>query len=360
MRKIIIGFLVVFMLVIVGITAYFIKIVYYTNNDNEVVVNNTVETTVEETTKKPKYIGGEKVEEYVDEYGIKTTKYSDGVVLLEYPEDVTTWNMQNKDVRTTVIYDAMLGRVWDWWTLRNEYPITENFFKEWDENGWKSLEVLFPGYKHDKKYNSNADFGLVIDDFEKDDKEGIAHATIRSKFYDTQYDFKYYLDDGYKLDKIEYVSQEVVKDYTKEVEKDERIYLMLKDGDDIHEDNEYILVLQTISTPIEQVKNDLDKYGIIDEIKEKKIKEDVLPIDNNISYLAYVNKKTANYEKKEVELYVYYDDNNEHRFEKYLISFDYNNNYYLTKYEVVGQEEITIDEYKKNTRITKFSWEDKK
>ena len=357
MRKVLIGFLVVFMLVIVGITAYFIKIVYYTNNDNEAVVKKTVETTVEETIKKPKSIGGEKVEEYIDEYGIKTTKYSDGVELLEYPENATTWDMQNKDMRTTVIHDAMLGREWDWWTLRNEYPITEKFFKEWDENGWKSLEVLFPGYKYTMDYNSNGEFGLYIDDFEKEDKEGIAHAVIRSKYYDTRYDFKYYLDDDYKLDKIEYLSQEIVKDYTKEVEKDERIMLMVKWGDEIHEDNEYINILLNISSSIKLTSFTLEKMGIIDALKEKKYKDNVLPVDNNIGYGAYINKETVDYENKTAEVYLYYWDT--YDCEKYLISFDYDEKYYLNKYEVIRQEDITLDELKKVARIKKFWWENK-
>lgn len=358
MRKIIIGFLVVFMLAIVGITVYFVKIVYYTNNDNKVVVREIIETTAEETIKKPKPIGGEKVEEYVDEYGIKTTKYSDGVEFLEYPEDVTTWNMQNKDMRTTVIYDAMQGREWDWWTLRNEYPVTENFFREWDENGWNSLEVLFPGYKYTKEYNPRGDFALYVDDFEKEDKEGIAHAVVRSKYYDTRYDFKYYLDDDYKLDKIEYFSQEIVKDYTKEVEKKERIYLMVKDGDEIHNDNEYITVLWNYSDSINMTDFSLDRMGIIDELKEKKYKENCLPIDNNIGYGAYINKETADYDNKTVEVYLYYWDS--HDCEKYLVCFDYNEDYYLSKYEVLNRESISLDELKKVAHIRKFGWEDKK
>ncbi len=360
MRKIIISFLVILMIAVIGMTAFFVKSVYYVKNDNSSNIEKTSEIANEriETIKKPKPIGGEKVEEYVDEYGIKTTKYSDGVELLEYPEDVTTWNMQNKDMRTTVIYDAMLGRVWDTWNLRHYYPVTENFFNEWDNKGWKDLEELFPGYKHTKEYNSNYNFALYIDDFKKEDKEGIAHATIRSKYYDIRYDFKYYLDDDYKLDKIEYLSQEVVKDYTKEVEKRERILLMIKNGDEIHEDNEYITVLQAISSSIKEEEYSLDYSGIVEELKNKKFKENVLPINNDIGYRAFINKETADYDNKTAEVYLYYWDS--HDCEKYLVSFDYNEDYYLSKYEVLNRESISLDELKKVAHIRKFGWEDKK
>lgn len=345
MRKIIIGFLVILMVAVIGMTAFFVKSVYYVKNDNSSNIEKTSETANEkiETIKKPKPIGGEKVEEYVDEYGIKTTKYSDGTELLEYPEDVTTWSMQNKDMRTTVIYDAMRGREWG---LR-EYPITDNYFDEWHRNGWDDTEVLFPGYKKTKEYNFNDDFALYIDDFGKDDKDGIAHAVIRSKYYDTRYDFKYYLDDDYKLNKIEYLSQEIVKDYTKEVEKKERIYLMIKEGNEIHKDNEYITVLWNFSDSIHVTDFDLalGRMGIVDELKEKKYKENVLPISYDVRYEVWMNKDYAYYDKKEAEVFIRYWESD--KCEKYIISFDYNENYYLTKYEVLNRVDITLEEYKK-------------
>ena len=341
MRKIIIGFLVVFMLAIVGITVYFVKIVYYTNNDNKVVVREIIETTAEETIKKPKPIGGEKVEEYVDEYGMKITKYSDGTEYADYPEDVTTWSMQSKDIREMVIHDAMRGREWG---LR-EYPITDNYFDEWHRNGWDNTEVLFPGYKKTKEYNFNDDFALYIDDFKKEDKEGIAHAVIRSKYYKMRYDFKYYLDDDYKLDKIEYISQEIYEDCTKEVEKKERIYLMIKEGNEIHKDNEYITVLWNFSDSINMTDFSLERMGIVDELKEKKYKENVLPISYDVSYDVHMNKDYAYYDKKEAEVFIRYWESD--KCEKYIISFDYNENYYLTKYEVLNRVDITLEEYKK-------------
>lgn len=343
------------MVAVIGITAFFIKNVYFVKSDEDLKFEAATETTNAEIVKKPKPIGGEKVEEYVDEYGIKATKYSDGVELLEYPEDVTTWSMQNKDMRATVIHDAMLGRDWNWGQLRNEYPITENFFKEWDENGWKSLEVLFPGYKYTEEYNPNGEFDLYVDNFEKEDKEGIAHIVIRSKYNDTRYDFKYYLDDNYRLDSIKYVSQEVVKDYTQDVEKNERVLLMVKKGDNIHEEDEYISILSNISASIKLANFTLEKMGIIEALKEKKYKENVLPIDNNLGYGAYINKETADYKNKTVEVYLYYWDN--YNCEKYLISFDYDDNYYLTKYEVLNRKDITLEELKKVANIYKFGWE---
>ena len=342
MRKIIISFLVILMIAVIGMTVFFIKSVYFVNSDDNLNIEERIETTKSEETS------------YYDEDGILHEFWNSGEVL-SYPEDVSVWSMQNKDMRTTVIYDAMQGREWDWWTLRNEYPVTENFFREWDENGWNSLEVLFPGYKYTKEYNPRGDFALYVDDFEKEDKEGIAHAVVRSKYYDTRYDFKYYLDDDYKLDKIEYLSQEIAKDYTKEVEKKERIYLMIKEGNEIHKDNEYITVLWNFSDSINMTDFSLDRMGIVDELKEKKYKENCLPISYDVKYGVYMNKDYADYDKKEAEVYIYYEEN--HNFEKYLISFDYDDNYYLTKYEVLSREDITIEEYKKVSGVLKFGWE---
>ena len=343
MRKIIISFLVVLMIEVIGITAFFVKSVYFVKNENGSKIEETIETVSEEIIKKPKPIGGEKVEEYVDEYGIKTTKYSDGVELLEYPEDVTTWNMQNKDMRTTVIYDAMLGRVWDTWNLRHYYPVTEKFFNEWDSKGWKDLEVLFPGYKHTKEYNSNYDFALYIDDFKKEDKEGIAHAVIRSKYYDTRYDFKYYLDDDYKLDKIEYLSQEVVKDYTKEIEKSERKKLMVNWDDDMHSADDYLRVLIQAQSAIDDPEM-LDSLGIVDELKEKIHNKSLLPVSKNKGYIYLISKKLSNYDLKKTTIYAgNYDEKN---FIKYQIEFDYDDKYYLTKYDVVNEEIMTEEQWK--------------
>ena len=342
MKKIIISFLLILMIAVIGMIVLFIKSINYVNYENDLVF--------EETTKEMKSIGyseDEIVEKYVDEYGMEITNFSDGTGIATYPEDVRTWSMQSKDMREAVIHDAMQGRPWDQWALRNEYPITDNFFKEWDENGWSSLEVLFPGYKYAFEYNLTGGFGLYVDDFEKTDKEGIAHAVIRSKYYDTRYDFKYYLDNEYNLDKIEYLSQEIVKDYTKEVERDERIYLMVKDGDEIHNDNEYLTVLWEYSDNINVTDFDssLESDGIIEELKEKKYIENVLPIPYDIDYEVWLNINYANYEKKEAEVFIRYRESN--RCEKYLISFDYNDEYYLTKYEVIGREDITLEDYER-------------
>lgn len=336
MRKIIIGFLVVFMLAIVGITVYFVKMVYYIKSDDE-IIETKKESIAEETS-------------YYDKEGVLHEFWSSGEVL-SFPEDISTWNMNNKYIREEVIHDAMQGREWG---LR-EYPITNNYFDEWHKNGWADVEKLFPGYKRTEEYNPGEQYGLVVDDFEKEDKEGIAHAVIRSKYYDTRYDFKYYLDDDYKLDKIEYLSQEIVKDYTKEVEKKERIYLMIKEGDEIHNDNEYITVLWNYSDSINMTDFSLDRMGITSELKEKKYKENCLPISYDIRYDVYMNKDYAGYDKKEAEVYIYYEES--HNCEKYLISFDYNEDYYLTKYDILKKESISLDEYKKVSGVRKFGWE---
>ena len=175
-----------------------------------------------------------------------------------------------------------------------------------------------------------------------------------NKFQDIEYTFKYTLNDKDELDSIEYVSQEVVKDYTKEIEKKERIYLMVKEGDEIHKDNEYITVLQYFSyTPPD--KELIEQCGIIDKLKEKKYKENILPIDNSIGCNVFVNKEFADYDKKEITIFVLYYENRIRQYKKYLISFDYDDNYYLTKYAVINSEDMSIDEFKKATGIRRFS-----
>ena len=332
MKKMLIGLAVVFLVLIVGITVYSIKIIYYVNNDNEIEVKDANETIVEETS-------------YYDEEGVLHEFWNSGEVL-SFPDDVSTWDMNNKYIREEVIHDAMQGREWG---LR-EYPITDNFFNEWHKNGWDDIEKLFPGYERTKKYNIGEQYGLVVDDFEKGAREGIAHAVIRSKYYSTQYNFKYYLDKDYKLDKIEYISQEVVKDHTKEVARDERIYLMVKDGDEIHEDNEYLKVLKNFSDSIKMVDYTLDDMGITDELKEKKYKENCLPIPNDVGYQSFLKQEYADYEKKIANIVLFYWD--EDKFEKYLISFDYDENYYLNEYVVLNREEITEEEFEKFSGIS--------
>ena len=184
----------------------------------------------------------------------------------------------------------------------------------------------------------------------------MVYVKIRAnKYQDVRYCYNYTINANDELDKIEYVSQEVVKDYTKEVEKRERIWLMIKDGDEIHNDNEYITVLWNYSDSINMTDFSLDRMGIVDELKEKKYRENPLPISYHIKYGVYMNKDYADSEKKEAEVYIYYEEN--HNFEKYLISFDYDDKYYLTKYEVLSREDITLEEYKKVSGTLKFGWE---
>lgn len=142
-------------------------------------------------------------------------------------------------------------------------------------------------------------------------------------------------------------ASEIVKDYTKEVERDERIYLMVKDGDEIHNDNEYLTVLwnYTDNINVTDFDSSLERMGIIEELKEKKYIENVLPIPYDIDYEVWMNINYANYEKKVAEVFIRYRESN--RCEKYLISFDYNDEYYLTKYEVLRRTDITLEDFKK-------------
>ena len=334
MRKIIISFLVILMISVIGMTVFFFFFLYYVKNENGSKVEETI--TNEETTK---ILENGKILKIED--GMKVEYESDGrLYAITAPEDSTKYSMFNKS-RVFILTDALVGH----YSIL-EMPISKHF----KETHIIDRTKLFPGLVMTEYYHDPSCKNITDDSFT---------TTVRAnKFQDVEYTFKYVLNDKGELDSIEYLSQKVVKDYTKEIEKNERIWLMVKDGDEIHEDNEYMTVLQSISSSVKQEEYSLDHSGIVEELKNKKFKENVLPIDNNIGYGAYINKDTANYDNKTAEVYLYYWDS--HDCEKYLVSFDYNEDYYLSKYEVLNRESISLDEFKKVAHIRKFGWEDKK
>ena len=282
---------------------------------------------------------------YYDKDGM-LHKFWENEEVLEYPEDTSMWSVENEYMVSAIVADLLDGSaVW------YNYPISEKCKNEMVTK-YKELEDRFPGYEENEYNNNNP---LILNHY-ADVKNQMVYVKIRAnKYQDVRYCYKYTINANDELDKIEYVSQEVVKDYTKEVEKRERIWLMIKDGDEIHNDNEYITVLWNYSDSINMTDFSLDRMGIVDELKEKKYRENPLPISYHIKYGVYMNKDYADYEKKEAEVYIYYEEN--HNFEKYLISFDYDDKYYLTKYEVLSREDITLEEYKKVSGTLKFGWE---
>ena len=349
MKKLIkIYFVVVALLSVACVVLFAVNIMVSNKKVSTSIKNNEEETKIISTTEK-EFKRGKLVKEYTDADGVITREYSNGSVLAEFPDDVSTWTMSNKDMREEIIQEALWGRDLN---LR-DYPITDNYFKEYTEKGWIELEVLFPGFEF-SRYNRHGSFGFYIDDFEKTDKEGMAHATVRCKYNKVRYDFKYYLTNDYKLDSIDYIGKEIVEDFSEQVAIDERTYLMIKDGDGIHQNDEYRTVLWNISDSILNSDFSLDDMGIRTELKEKKYNDNVLPISNDVKYISFCSKDGTDYNDKRAVIYVKYIDSN--TYEKFTIRFDYDRNYYLSEYIVLDSSNISKDEYDKefNNSVIRF------
>lgn len=321
MRKIIISFLVILMVAVIGITVFFVKTVYYVKSDDSLIKEETTETTNEETTK---ILENGKILKIED--GMKVEYESDGkLYAITAPEDSTKYSMLNKS-RVFILTDALVGH----YSIL-EMPISNHF----KETHITDRTKLFPGLVMTEYYHDPSCKNITDDSFT---------VIVRAnKFQDIEYTFKYALNDKDELDSIEYISQEVVKDYTKEVEKRERIYLMLKNGDDIHEDDEYLKVLKAVTYSFEDLGT-MDHLGVIDDLKEKIRAGTFFPISNERGYYSFIRKEYANYDLKKVTIFAgsFYKK----EFAKYQIDFDYNNEYYLTKFNIIGEVPITEEEFR--------------
>lgn len=320
MRKIIISFLVILIVAVIGIIAFLIKSVYYVKSGNELVVKTTETTTSEETS-------------YYDEDGM-LHKFWESEEVLEYPEDTSIWTVENEYMISAMIADYLDGS-YTWYN----YPISEKCINE-RATKYKELTDRFPGYE-DNEYNKN--IPLILSHY-ADVLNRKEYVTVRAnKYQDIKYCYEYIVNDKDELDGIEYVSQEVVKDYTKEVEKKERVLLMIKEGDDIHEDDEYLRVLIAVTRSIEDLGT-MEKLGAVNEIKERIREKTLFPLSNERGYYNFIRKKYANYDLKKVTIFAgsFYKK----EFAKYQIDFDYNNEYYLTKFNVIDEEPISEEEFR--------------
>lgn len=305
------------------------SIVFFIKNSKE-IENNKEMATTKEVVQELQQDEEDSEEGYVDEFGVTYTKVGDEEIAI-MPEDTRKYSVLSDDMLSMMLVDFLSGTY-----IYYNYPISQEFISDFYKKGMSSFEKKFPGFERNE-------YAKVLGG-DVDSKTQTFFCIVRAnKYQDIRYYYKYTINEKNELAGLEYLKQEVEKDYTKEIEKLERTYLMTNVGDEIHNNNEFVTVLANLIGSMLVEEWGLDNMAIIDELKEKKYKENVIPIPNDTLYMSICDIDNTSYEKKVAEFYVRTSGENE-KYEKYKIKFDYNEEYYLTEFEVVSQKEVTEEE----------------
>lgn len=350
MRRLIKIILITFIVLILCIIVFFIKNVL---NNNKIEEVTAVETTIQENEKKV-YSNEEKTnyrldklgiynredieDEWLDELGIHNIKYKDDHI--EYAFRIEQFFV--KESRRNIIQDSFLGVGFgSLFSDRSLLPVTDNFYKQKEENGWVDgkWENFFPGYE-EPEYKSYKNTPYAeIDDFGKEDKEGIIHFYISDKYRDMKYNYKYYLNKDGWLDSMEYLDLEVIKDNTNEIEHKDRKRKMVKNN------NDYLRVIYNyLMYKNSAGLNPIEMYAIDNDLKNKLLE---MKYSNDITlfrkdFAPRCNTIESDYDKKIAYFYCF--NVNDDYYKKYTFKFDYNNNYELSYIEMINKELSTKED----------------